>query len=140
MNYYKVLPFVVAIVYRAERSEIVVGKHPNLEHKPYPGLWDLPGGKLLPGEDPKVCVQREIMEETGLDIVEVSLFDVFLHDGTAVRDDCRSNIPSLGLCYKVAARGDLKPTEMLEMHWANKDELRSLDLTPWAAYFLRYIY
>jgi len=27
--------------------------------------WELPGGKLEPGEDPSTCVAREITEETG---------------------------------------------------------------------------
>lgn len=138
MDYYMVLPFVVGIV-RNDCGFVLIGKHPDLPHKPYPGVWDLPGGKLLPGEDPRVCVQREVREETGFDVVEVSLLDVFLHAGSKVRCDCVSNIPSLGLCYKVTACGRLKPEEMLEMHWSNTDELRSLDLTPWAAYFLRHI-
>jgi ADP-ribose pyrophosphatase len=28
-------------------------------------LWELPAGKLDPGEDPLVCAQRELSEETG---------------------------------------------------------------------------
>lgn len=30
------------------------------------GRWDLPGGRLDPGETPKQCLLREIAEETGL--------------------------------------------------------------------------
>lgn len=29
-------------------------------------LWELPAGKLDPGEDPLACAQRELSEETGL--------------------------------------------------------------------------
>jgi mutator protein MutT len=30
------------------------------------GLWELPGGKLAPGESVEACVVREVREETGI--------------------------------------------------------------------------
>ncbi len=36
----------------------------NAPHKP--GSWDIPGGRLAEGENPKLGLQREIQEETGL--------------------------------------------------------------------------
>jgi|GEM_PF-1307727 len=36
-------------------------------HKePFAGHWTAPGGKLLPGEDPREAVRREVWEEAGL--------------------------------------------------------------------------
>ncbi|EBA13776.1 NUDIX hydrolase [Roseobacter sp. CCS2] len=38
----------------------------NLDHIPYPNLWDLPGGARDPGESPFDTVARETREEVGL--------------------------------------------------------------------------
>ncbi len=37
--------------------------------------WELPGGKLELGEDPAVCVAREITEETGLPVTTGPILD-----------------------------------------------------------------
>jgi 8-oxo-dGTP diphosphatase len=38
------------------------------DSKWYPGQWDLPGGKVDPGEEFDAALVREIAEETGLDV------------------------------------------------------------------------
>jgi 8-oxo-dGTP pyrophosphatase MutT (NUDIX family) len=37
--------------------------------------WELPGGKLEPGEDPADCVVREISEESGWQVTAAPLLD-----------------------------------------------------------------
>jgi 8-oxo-dGTP diphosphatase len=45
-------------------------------HDPQRGLWTLPAGFVDAGEDPRETVRRECLEETGLNVRIVSLFDV----------------------------------------------------------------
>jgi mutator protein MutT len=47
---------------------------------PFPGLWEFPGGKCDPGEDPALAVQREIQEELGVRILPHSPMAVIDHD------------------------------------------------------------
>jgi len=39
--------------------------------------WELPGGRLEPGEDPPGCVEREVLEELGLAARAEALLDVW---------------------------------------------------------------
>lgn len=50
----------------------------------YQGLYELPGGKVEFGEDPRAAIQREITEETGREVETLQLFDV--HSELDVRD------------------------------------------------------
>lgn len=46
---------------------LILKRRPNDVHNP--GMWDLPGGRLNPGEDPAQGVVRETLEETGITIL-----------------------------------------------------------------------
>lgn len=43
----------------------------------YGNLYELPGGKVDFGEDPKAALQREVLEETGCEIETLQLSDVY---------------------------------------------------------------
>ena len=43
------------------------------------GLWEFPGGKLEPGEDPQICLAREIDEELGLKALPERILDSWLY-------------------------------------------------------------
>lgn len=59
-------PVLIAIVVVQRGSDVLIGRRPP--DVPLGGLWEFPGGKLLPGESPDEAARRECREETGLEI------------------------------------------------------------------------
>lgn len=94
--------------------------------EPGAGLWSIPGGRLLPGEDDRVGVARELFEETGL-VVEVGelLGSVELGDYD-IRDY------SCVVVDGALAAGD----DAVACRWTSYSELESLWLVDGVAIFL----
>ncbi|SNB46346.1 (deoxy)nucleoside triphosphate pyrophosphohydrolase [Geobacter sp. DSM 9736] len=67
---------VTAAVIEHEGKVLLTRRRPDA---PYPLLWELPGGKLEPHEDPAECIVRELREELGIDVVVEGIFDVVYH-------------------------------------------------------------
>lgn len=89
----------------------------------FKGGWEIPGGKLEPGETPEQCIVREIKEELAADVKAEKILGVV---------DC--DYPSFHLtmhcilCSIVS--GDLKLLEHEAAKWLNKETLRSVDWLP----------
>ena len=62
--------------------------------------WELPGGKLDPGETPAECVVREIEEELGLAVECVAILDSWVYE---IRPDVRVLIVTYGCRLPAAA-------------------------------------
>ncbi|MCS6996237.1 MAG: (deoxy)nucleoside triphosphate pyrophosphohydrolase [Casimicrobiaceae bacterium] len=66
----------VAIV-RDAQGRILMAE--RLPHQLSPGYWELPGGKIDPGETPLEAARRETLEETGLAIGDLRPFVRYEH-------------------------------------------------------------
>ena len=44
---------------------------------PLKGFWSIPGGIVEAGEKLEAAIRREVMEETGLEVEALSIFEVF---------------------------------------------------------------
>ncbi len=113
-------PTAGAAIVRDEKALVCVRAR-----EPEKGRLDVPGGFLLPGEDPIAGLKREVKEELGVDIA----VDV---------EDCISMVPhrygeegdfvlALGFVARVVA-GEIAPNDdVADVRWATEVELDDLD-------------
>jgi 8-oxo-dGTP diphosphatase len=62
---------VVAVALIDADGRVLLAQRP--EGKAMAGLWEFPGGKVLPGEPPEAALIRELKEELGIDVAEACL-------------------------------------------------------------------
>lgn len=72
VNYRNPRPTVTGLIFW--RGKLLLTKR---AHPPFRDWWDLPGGFIDRGEDPRQALLREIKEETGLDVTIKKLFGVY---------------------------------------------------------------
>ncbi|HEX4977972.1 MAG TPA: NUDIX domain-containing protein [Nocardioides sp.] len=83
------------------------------------GLWELPGGKVEPGEDPDVAIVREVREELGCEVAVVGHLEGRQPiDGRHV----------LRVAVVALVAGEPVPHEHDAVRWLAADEL---DLVTW---------
>ncbi len=85
--------------------------------------WEIPGGKLEPGESPEQCIVREIREELATEIRTERILDTIEYDYPAFHLTMHCI-----LCTIVS--GDLQLLEHEAARWLSKETLRSVDWLP----------
>jgi 8-oxo-dGTP diphosphatase len=68
---------VTAALIKSGNKILIAQRNPDAKNQP--NKWEMPGGKVELGEDPKDTIVREIKEELDMDVSVVSLFDAFSH-------------------------------------------------------------
>jgi len=96
--------------------------------EPLKGEWSIPGGMLELGEELAAGVQRELKEETGLDVVPLEcilVFDRIQCEGTRVK---YHYVIVDYLCRR--KRGRLRPaSDVVDARWVRREDLPQYHLT-----------
>jgi len=85
------------------------------------GLWELPGGKVAPGESDATGLARELLEELGVEVTVGERLgeDVALTEAMTLR------------AYRVTQTGGaLRPNDHRALRWVKADELDDLPWVP----------
>ncbi|MCK9510270.1 MAG: Nudix family hydrolase [Pigmentiphaga sp.] len=89
---------------------LLLGQRP--EGKSYAGWWELPGGKLEPGETPMQALHRELHEELGIEVTEATPWVTYVHEypHATVR---------LAFCRVTGWRGEPRGLENQALRWVD---------------------
>jgi A/G-specific adenine glycosylase len=106
--------------YQVTAAIITRGDHVLIARRPpnglLGGLWEFPGGKQQDGEDLPTCLQREIMEELGVQIHVGEPYGVYKHAFTHFR------ITLHAFCCTLPS-GEPRPIQAAEVCWVTPDTL-----------------
>jgi len=107
-----VVEVVAAVVERDGRYLITR----RLEGTHLAGLWEFPGGKMLPGEKPEDALRRELQEELGVEAEVGELIETV--EWTYPEKSVRL------LFFRCALRGEPCPQERQEISWVEAAQLQ----------------
>lgn len=109
---------IVAAAVVAEHGRVLVTQRKRGTH--LAGAWELPGGKVEPGEDPREGLRRELREELGIDTVVGEIVDVTFH---RYPEADKAVLLLFFEATRTPASPDPRALDVAAFAWAGPDEL-----------------
>jgi len=105
----------------AQNSKVLLAQRPAGSHLEL--QWEFPGGKIMDGETPENCIQRELKEELAIETEAVKHFDsvLFAYPEKDVKI-------SFYIC-KIKS-GMPQPLQCASFTWIKPEEINIADLVP----------
>jgi 8-oxo-dGTP diphosphatase len=111
---------VVAALIERDGEILVTQRRPD---QSLPLLWELPGGKIEPGESPTQALEREIEEELGCSITVGEVEDVVFF--------AYQEFDLIMPVYQASIRsGTPEARQVAKMAWVKRENLMSLTFAP----------
>lgn len=104
---------------------VLLGQRPP--GKRHGGLWEVPGGKVEPGESDEAAAVREMSEELGVKVV---------HVGAVLTVQQDEGSPYLIVYRPVEIAGNPRSLEHTSLVWATRSTALTLPLAPADAHFV----
>ncbi|ARP75136.1 Nudix family hydrolase [Bordetella genomosp. 6] len=117
----KIVDVAAGLILRPD-GQLLLGQRP--EGKPWAGWWELPGGKLEPGETVLQALARELHEELGIRVTEAHPWVTYVHvyPHTTVR---------LAFCHVTGWEGEPRGLENQRLEWVDPARAHEVgDLLP----------
>jgi len=100
-------------------GKLLLGERPG--DKPWPGWWELPGGKIEPGETVLQALARELKEELGIEVTQSAPWVSYTHEYP-------KTIVRLAFCKVTGWRGTPQGLEGQRLAWV--DPLAPITIGP----------
>lgn len=110
----------VAGLLRNEEGRVLLSQ--RTKQQSFSGYWELPGGKVEPGEPPEVALRRELREELGIEAKVDAIYEVVFYP---YRD-----FDLLMLIYKCTTEQEPQAIEVAQVAWIPIKELHHHQVLP----------
>ena len=116
---------IVAAGILVENGKVLLSRRKQGSH--LAGMWEFPGGKAEPGEDPRAALRRELEEELGITTRIGEIVDVAFH-----RYDDADKAVLLLFFEAVREPGSPEPTpiDVAEVAWCDAERLDPATFPP----------